>query len=303
RRWAIGSNQLGVGWSWGGDRRASVLDLHVEGDLWSYWGGSLSVNQELGSLSLDLLRGGAAVQMPARTTLSLGLYSDTRRATQLQLNASISREAGSGSSSLDIAPTVTSRVADRLALTGSVEYTHSTNGWQYLGAPLLGSSESRIVLARLRANTLSLTARADYAFSPQLTLQLYAQPYFGAGRFDRPKYALRSGSRATIVDLGNRASRLGDGTIAIDFTDAPDSGDSTRVTLIPDPDFTLRELHGSAVLRWEYRPGSELFLVWTQTRSGSDRLGSLDAGRDMGDLFALHPKNVVLVKMSYHWEP
>jgi hypothetical protein len=242
------------------------------------------------------------VEVPARTTLSLGVYSDTRRATQLQLNTTISREAGSGSSALDVAPTITSRVADRLALTGSVEYTRSTNGWQYLGAPLLGNGDSRIVLARLRASTLSLTARADYAFSPHLTLQLYAQPYLGAGRYDQPKNALRSGAHATIRDLGTSASRLDDGTIAIDFSDAA-TGDSTRVALIPDPDFTLRELHGSAVLRWEYRPGSELFLVWTQTRSGSDRLGSLDAGRDMGDLFALRPRNVVLVKMSYHWEP
>jgi hypothetical protein len=104
------------------------------------------------------------------------------------------------------------------------------------------------------------------------------------------------------VDLGARATRLDDGTIAIDLSDAAPA-DSARVAHIPDPDFTLRELHGSAVLRWEYRPGSELFFVWTQTRSGSDRAGSLDAGRDMGDLFALRPRNVLLVKMSYHWEP
>ena len=302
RRWSIGSDQLGAGWSWGGERRATVLNLHADGDLWSYWGGSFSVDQELSSLSLELLRGGAAVKMPARTTLALGIHTDTRRATQLQLNTSVSREAGSGSSSLDISPTIAARVVDRLALTGRVRYTRSVNGWQYLGAPTLGDGDSRVILARLRASTLSFTARADYAFSPHLTLQLYAQPYFGAGRYDRSKYALRNGSRATIAALGPRASRLDDGTIAIDFSDHG-SHDESRVALIPDPDFTLRELHGSAVLRWEYRAGSELCLVWTQTRSGSDHLGSLDAGRDAGDLFALPPKNVLLVKMSYHWEP
>lgn len=302
RRWAIGSNQLGAGWSWGGERRATVLNLHFDGDLWSYWGGSLSMDQELSSLSLDLLRGGAAVKMPARTTLSLGIYSDTRRAAQLQLNTSYSREPGSGSNSLDVSPTLTARVVDRLALTGSMEYTRSVNGWQYLGAPALEDGDSQIVLARLRASTLSFTARADYAFSPHLTLQLYAQPYFGAGRFDRPKYAFQQRRRATIEDLGGRASLLDDGTIAIDFS-AAGSHDGSRVALIHDPDFTLRELHGSAVLRWEYRAGSELFLVWTQTRSGSDQRGSLDAGRDMSDLFALAPRNVLLLKMSYHWEP
>jgi hypothetical protein len=302
RRWAIGSNQLGAGWSWGGERRATVLNLSADGDLWSYWGGSISVDQELSSLSLDLLRGGAAVALPSRTTLSLGVYSDARRATQLQVNASFSREAGSGSGSIDVAPTIASRVTDRLALTGTVEYSRSVNGWQYLAAPLLGDGSSRIVLARLRASTLSFTARADYAFSPRLTLQLYAQPYFGAGRYDAPKYAREEGARATIAQLGERASRLEDGTIMLDFSD-DGSHDESRTALIPDPDFSLRELHGSAVVRWEYRPGSELFLVWTQTRSGSDHAGMLRTGRDMSDLFALHPKNVLLLKMSYHWEP
>ncbi len=302
RRWAIGSDQLGLGWSWGGERRATVLNLHADGDLWSYWGGSLSVDRELSSLSLELLRGGAAVKMPARTTFSLGVYSDTRRAAQLQLNTSYSREPGSGSNSLDIAPTITARVADRLALTGSVEYTHSVNGWQYLGEPVLGDGSSQIILARLGASTLSFTARADYAFSPHLTLQLYAQPYFGAGRYDRLAYALQRGTHATIEELGARAWRLDDGSLAMDLSDVG-SPDQSRVAHIPNPDFTLRELHGSAVLRWEYLPGSELFLVWTQTRSGSDHFGSLDTGRDMSDLLALHPKNVLLVKMSYHWEP
>ena len=298
RRWAIGSDQIALGWSWGGERRATLLNVRFEGSLWSYWGGSLSVDHELSDLSLDLLRGGAAVVVPARTTASLDVYSDSRRATQLQLDARLSREPGSGSSVVDIAPSLSSRVTDRLALTGSVELSRSVNGWQYLAEPELANGESRIVLARLRASTLSFTARADYAFSPDLTLQAYAQPYFGAGRYDRAKYAARDGARATIRPLGDRATRLADGTLAIDFT-----GDGSEVAHIPDPDFTLRELHGSAVLRWEYRPGSELFFVWTQTRSAEDQSGSLDVGRDMSTLFGLRPRNVLLVKLSYHWEP
>lgn len=305
RRWSVGSDQVGAGWSRDGERRATVLELHADGDLWSYWGGSVSLDQEFSALSLELLRGGAAVKLPARTTLSLGVYSDTRRATQLRFDASYARESGSGSSALGLAPGISARVADRLALDGSVEYTRSVNGWQYLGAPVLGNGETRRVLARLHASTLAFTARADLSFSPRLTLQLYAQPYFGAGRYDEPKCAHTDGTEkapARIVALGPRAQRLADGTLAIDFSGDSSGSDAFRAT-IPDPDFALRELHGSAVLRWEYRPGSELFLVWTQTRSGSDLSGSLAPGRDMSNLFALRPNDVLLVKMSYHWEP
>jgi hypothetical protein len=66
-----------------------------------------------------------------------------------------------------------------------------------------------------------------------------------------------------------------------------------------DPNFTRRSLRGTAVLRWEYRPGSTLFFVWTQQRSGSDAFGDFDIRRDTRSLFRDRPDNVFLVKATY----
>ena len=80
-----------------------------------------------------------------------------------------------------------------------------------------------------------------------------------------------------------------------------------------DRDFTLTSLRGNAVLRWEWRPGSTLYVVWQQDRA--ERLGGVDAelrGRGVGrfdlggraqDLLATRPGNVLLVKVSYWLNP
>ena len=66
-----------------------------------------------------------------------------------------------------------------------------------------------------------------------------------------------------------------------------------------NPDFTTGALRGTAVLRWEYRPGSTLFFVWTQQRSGYDPVGDLDMGRARAAIFDERPMNIFQVKLTY----
>ena len=66
-----------------------------------------------------------------------------------------------------------------------------------------------------------------------------------------------------------------------------------------NPDFNVHSLRGTAVLRWEYRPGSTVFFVWTQERSGSDAYGDFDFNRDKSALFRDRPVNVFQIKASY----
>jgi hypothetical protein len=66
-----------------------------------------------------------------------------------------------------------------------------------------------------------------------------------------------------------------------------------------DPDFNVRSLRGNAVLRWEYRPGSTLFFVWQQERSGFEPVGDFEFGRDTRAIFDGPAHNVFLIKVSY----
>jgi hypothetical protein len=67
----------------------------------------------------------------------------------------------------------------------------------------------------------------------------------------------------------------------------------------PVPDFNVRSLRANTVLRWEFRPGSAFFFVWTQQRRDLDGTGSFDLTGDAGRVFSAPADDVLLVKMSY----
>lgn len=70
-----------------------------------------------------------------------------------------------------------------------------------------------------------------------------------------------------------------------------------------DPDFNSLQFRSNVVLRWEYQPGSTLFLVWAQAREGDGPAGTPTLGDDLGQLFGVHPTNVFMVKVSYWLNP
>jgi hypothetical protein len=85
----------------------------------------------------------------------------------------------------------------------------------------------------------------------------------------------------------------------VGYTLDPDRDRATANFEFGNPDFNFRSLRGNAVLRWEYRPGSTLFVVWQQQRSGVESFGDFDLSRDSRGVFRAPPDNVFVIKMSY----
>ncbi len=294
RRWAVGSRQVAWGWSFGGERRAAVMNLSAEADLRSYWGGSFSLDHELPALQIEALRGGPALLMPSRDTASVSLYTDTRRPSQARLELRGFREAATGSHQLVVAPTIDLRASDRLSFSLGPSLEWTSNAWQYVGSPL-AAGRARHLLARLDQGTVSLTTRLDLAFSPRLSLQLYAQPFASRGDFGEYKEVIEARAR----DVEDRVRSIGDdmtaagGRVCFDFS--PD-----ETACLPDPAYRVRDLRLNVVLRWEHRPGSALFVVWTQDRHGAPAVDSrLAPVRDLFGVFDAKPSNTFLVKLSY----
>jgi hypothetical protein len=145
-----------------------------------------------------------------------------------------------------------------------------------------------------------LIARLSYAFTPTASLDLYAQPFISAGRYTGIKevtapVAGRFEDRFT--GFGPDQLRLDPG-LARYHLDLQGDGDVD--VAFSDPNFSVREFRSNAVLRWEYRPGSTLFLVWSQARDEQALLPGLRVGRDLETLFTSAPRNVLLLKIS-HW--
>jgi hypothetical protein len=156
---------------------------------------------------------------------------------------------------------------------------------------------SRYVFATLDQTSVSLDTRLNWTFSPKLSLQLYLQPFVVSGLY-RDIKELRL-PRSYEFDVYGRQT----GTIQRDSTGVyqidPDGAGPASAFAIEDPNFNFRSLLGNAVLRWEYRPGSALFLVWQQNRGNVQPFGDFDFSRDFRALLDNGPENVVALKATY----
>jgi hypothetical protein len=147
-----------------------------------------------------------------------------------------------------------------------------------------------------------MNARVNATFTPNLTLELFAQPLIASGNYselneyraprttDALVYGRDVGTMSEVRDTTGRVTR---------YLVDPDGTGPAAGFEVANPDFNFRSLRGTAVVRWEYRPGSTLFFVWTQQRSGSDAFGDFDFSRERSALLRDRPVNVFQVKASY----
>ncbi len=137
------------------------------------------------------------------------------------------------------------------------------------------------VFGKIQQRTLDVTLRTNVLFNRNLSLELYAQPFITTGDYTDPRQLVRPDS----YDLSHY------------------SAEGFRVT---DYDFSFASMNLNLVGRWEYRPGSTIYLVWTQSRNQYQErsFGNADFDNDLGTdpIFGREPENTFLVKMTY-WLP
>jgi hypothetical protein len=215
-------------------------------------------------------------------------------------------------SSLDLRPTST------ITVSVGPSYRTSNSILQYLQSQTDTTATAtfgrQYVFAQIRQKSLDLTTRLNVTFSPTLTLQLYTQPFVATGDYYRFKELARPRSldyvyygetpSSTLTphcfDAASTEVACGAGAPAPAYYDADPDGTGPRPAVqIGNPDFSSRSLRGNAVLRWEYRPGSTLFLVWTTACSAFSSNPRFRAGDDLQQLCQGPSDNVFAVKMNY----
>ena len=250
-------------------------------------------------------RGGPVVQRPGFNDLGFGLTGDNRKRVVLGINGEWATGVGALNEVLNLFPSATIKLGPN----ANVDFTPTfqrSRGPQYvatIGDPTASDfGGSRYVFSNIDQTSLSLDTRLNVTFSPTLSLEMYVQPFFASGRYyDFGEFvAPRTLARLRYGRDAGSISPVRDSTGAlVSYTIDPDGAGPARTFSIDNPDFSDRSLRGDAVLRWEYRPGSTLFLVWQQSRSGSDALGTFDLARDRVLLFRDRPVNIFQLKVSY----
>lgn len=159
-------------------------------------------------------------------------------------------------------------------------------------------TDARYIFGSIDQKTFSMSLRIDLILTPELTLQYWGQPFIASGAYSDFKYI----SDSHADQFNDRFHTYGPGEIDYDDADAYYSINEAGSGLsygFDDPDFNIKEFLSNLVFRWEYRPGSYLYLVWSQTRSGYDPWGYFHFGDDFMDMWDAHPTNVLMMKLSY----
>ncbi len=203
---------------------------------------------------------------------------------------------------------VTVKPRSNVSLALEPGYDRSRTSSQYVTAfadraARAGFAGRRYVFSDLDQRTLSMDTRLNVTFTPNLSLELFAQPFLSSIDFSRFKefaaprqitklvYGEDAGSTVAVQrNVAGRETR---------YTIDPDGPGPAAAFAIDNPDFKVRSLRGNAVLRWEYLPGSTVFFVWTQSRDGQGNTGDFRFNADRAALFREHPDNIFLVKVNY----
>ncbi|MDX2194001.1 MAG: DUF5916 domain-containing protein [Gemmatimonadales bacterium] len=264
----------------GGEYLQSGLELSGDYEFRSFWRGNYRVFRSFAGRSTDQLRGGPSVRMPGHWQVEGRIDSDRRKPLRFGLGFVHWREDASGGRRWEVAPSVSARPTGSLDFSVGSRITFNDDAWQYVtqqSAPRSPVPGTAYVMGDLRQRTVSVTARANYIVSPTLSFQLFSQAFVSGGTYQ--------GFRQVVApDAAAFADRF-----------AP----FDRGALAGNPDFSRKQFNVNAVARWEYRPGSTLFIVWTQARNGALNDGSFDVWRDAGRLFQTPGTDVFLVKLSY----
>jgi hypothetical protein len=239
------------------------------------------------------------MKMPGSLNSWIFINTDSRKKVELELHLQNTVTFEGSGYIINLQPEITYKPINTLSLSFNPSYMVSYDELQYVDQPNYGS-QTRYIYGTIDQKVVSMSFRANFNLSPDLTLQYWGQPFVATGKYYDFKYitdpmASEYNDRFNIYS-SSQISPDGDERYAID-----ENTDGSQDYGFDKPDFNFREFLSNFVLRWEYNPGSAVYLVWSQTRSNSDNSGTMNYSNDIEELFSEKPHNVFLVKFSYRF--
>ena len=285
-----------------GDLTRTALQAYYGMEFLNYWNLRTFWIHEEPALDDRLTRGGPVVKRTGYDFGHLQVSTDARAPVVFDVQIRGSRGIGSDTRSFTLGPGIALKPAPNIFVQLSPTFAYDEDAAQYVttvedptATDFFGN---RYVFAAIRTRTVSLSTRINWTFTPDLTLQLFAQPFVASGNYSsfREFAAPRTlEKRIYGEDMGTIEHLEEEARYLVD----PDGQGPAAPFSFQHPDFTRGALRGTAVLRWEYRPGSTLFLVWTQRRSGYDPAGDFDYHGARTAIFDQRPMNVYQIKLTY----
>lgn len=313
RNWNVGGGPDNI-WNYAGQHVMSNINAMGRFNWMNYWGTGWRLEYTPSVYDDRLTRGGPIAKNPRNFLVNSSISTDSRKNYTFNGTVSYMGEEGGGyNKSVNVSFNYRPRENWEIRLGPSLRKQYAEA--QYVTSVADTRADHtfgrRYIFGGLEQTTLSMDTRVNVTFSPALSLQVYMQPLISSGDYDDFKELRAPGTFEFNVygrDGTSTVTPEGDGQFRID----PVGNDPSRSFVLRDQDFNVRSVLGNAVLRWEWRAGSTIYLVWQQSREGRivgwdadgfDGVGRMDLGRDMGDLLDIKPDNIFALKINYWLNP
>ncbi len=287
-------------WDYAGTNMVRGGNINVNMTFNNYHSFGGGINPNLPSLSRSFLRGGPYFRVPASMRYWWYASTDHRNAFHLQFGSSHNKNDHGHASGNRIWANIKYRPVSNLDVTLGPSVEFSKNRLQYISTETF-QQDDRYLMGSIDRTTASMSLRLNFSITPELSIQYWAQPFIATGDYSNYKYI--TDSRA--ASYSDRFAPYGEEQIVYDEDNesynVDENTDGNTDYSFGNPSFKIFQFKSNLVARWEYIPGSTLYLVWGQQRDDYINDGTFRLENDIRELGDIHPHNVFLAKLTYRF--
>jgi hypothetical protein len=254
-----------------------------------------------GSLDTRLLRGGPSIHMMGFLHNRYSVSTDPSRKLSFRTGIHFHIFEDRISRTNQLFSGITYRLTNALRFSTDFDYAMIRDNYQYIDQIAIGNG-AHYLLGKIDRETLGVTIRADLAVTPQFTIQYYGNPYISVGEYnDIKKVVNPEGLYPEEIYHIYQPGEIQFDAEKNQYLITESYPEGASFTL-DNPDFNFRQFRSNLVARWEYKPGSTFFFVWTHGRTGYENVSGISVSESMNSLLDLYPENIFLVKFNYWFQ-
>jgi hypothetical protein len=288
-------------WNFARELQNDVIGSQARVTFLNYWSGGAAFFWNRRSPDDRLTRGGPMAMSPQGFDLNGWTNTDERKWLSLNLNLGM-RDDAAGGWGRSLGVTFNLKPSERLTLSTGPDWSRSYGFAQYVrsvdDATAVSTFGGRYVFGGIDQWQLTMTTRAKVIFSPHASLQVFMQPLLATGDYGGFKELARPRTY-DFLRYGTDVGTLSFDPLTRNYTADPDGAGAATPFTFSDPDYNFKSLRLNAVFRWEMKPGSNFYAVWTRQQQDFGNPGIFVPGRDTRAMFTAPGDDIILFKVSY----
>lgn len=285
-------------WNFGGQHLSTNTNVNFNSQFKNKWRVNGQFNRQSQNVSTTWLRGGPSFIHPGNQNFNLNIGSDQSKKLSFFLGNFHGLGDATSFRTHEYYAYINYRPVNSVAISVEPSYSVEMQNLQYV-TTAGSNTDQKYIFAQIDQKTLGITFRINYTINPELSIEYYGQPFISAGKYSNFKkitdpVASKYHNRFHVFNGEEISFNAQQNSYSVD-----ENQDGIEDYSISNPDYNFRQFRSNLVVRWEYHPGSTLYLVWSQGRTSSASNGIFSYGNDVRDLFRITPRNIFLLKFSY----